>query len=256
MIEQLWLILLGFAAGILGSMIGLGGGIVVVPVLIFVGFPPLLASSNGLFVALSNSIASTITYSKQGRVNFAWGIKLGLASIPGAVLGAVVSSDVSPGIFKILFGISLISAVAYMLLKKRITVRDTPVSAWMIIIAAGVSFFGGVVSAFFGIGGGIVFVPLLIAVMGMMMKKAVATSLLILLFASSSGVITHSLLGHPDFLQAGLLAVGAFLGGVVGAQITQKINEKILQIMISAALISAAIKMFLDYIHVDLFLSK
>ena len=59
MIDQLWLIPLGFAAGVLGSMIGLGGGIIVVPILTFLGIPPTVAASNSLFAALSNSIAST-----------------------------------------------------------------------------------------------------------------------------------------------------------------------------------------------------
>lgn len=256
MIEQLWLILLGFAAGVLGSMVGLGGGIIVVPVLIFSGFHPLVASTHGLFVALSNAVASTIMYSRQGSVDFAWGIKLGLASIPGSVLGAVVSSEVSPGITKVLFGIVLISAVVYMLLKKRLAGKDTSVSTLGMIIATSVSFFGGIILAFFGVGGGIVFVPLLISAMAMMMKKAVATSLLILLFASLSGVIIHTMLGHSDFLQAGLLAIGAFFGGTVGAQLTRKINEKFLQILIAAALIAAAMKMFLNYIQVDLSMSE
>ena len=82
MIDQLWLIPLGFAAGILGSMIGLGGGIIVVPVLTFLGFSPTAAASNSLFAALSNAIASTISYSKQKRIEFSLGIKLGLLSIP------------------------------------------------------------------------------------------------------------------------------------------------------------------------------
>ena len=62
MLEEIWLIPLGFAAGILGSMIGLGGGVIVVPVLTFVGFPPTLAASNSLFAAFSNAVASTISY--------------------------------------------------------------------------------------------------------------------------------------------------------------------------------------------------
>ena len=52
MIENLWLIPLGFAAGVLGSIIGLGGGIIAVPVMTFAGFPPTLAASNSLFAAL------------------------------------------------------------------------------------------------------------------------------------------------------------------------------------------------------------
>jgi len=69
MIDQLWLIFLGFAAGVLGSMIGVGGGIIVVPALTFLGFPPTVAASNSLFAALSNSIASTISYSRQKELS-------------------------------------------------------------------------------------------------------------------------------------------------------------------------------------------
>ncbi|KFM19288.1 transmembrane protein [Marine Group I thaumarchaeote SCGC AAA799-D07] len=118
MIDQIWLIGLGFAAGILGSIIGLGGGIIVVPVLTFLGFPPTAAASNSLFAALSNAIASTISYSRQKRIEYSLGIKLGLLSIPGTILGAVISTDVTPGVFKILFGLVLIASAAYIFLRK------------------------------------------------------------------------------------------------------------------------------------------
>ena len=123
MFDQLWFVLLGFAAGVLGSMIGLGGGIIVVPVLTFLGFSPTAAASNSLFAALSNAAASTISYSKQKRIDFSLGIKFGLLSIPGTVLGAVVSTDVAPEIFKILFGFVLIASSVYIFLRKKITIR-------------------------------------------------------------------------------------------------------------------------------------
>jgi uncharacterized membrane protein YfcA len=72
MIDQLWLIPLGFAAGVLGSMIGLGGGIIIVPVLTFFGFSPTLAASNSLFAAFSNAVGSTISYSRQKRIESIW----------------------------------------------------------------------------------------------------------------------------------------------------------------------------------------
>ena len=96
MIEEIWLIPLGFVAGILGSIIGLGGGIVAVPVMTFAGFPPTLAASNSLFAAFSNAVASTATYAKQKRVEFRIGIKLGLMCVPGTVLGAFISDGVTP----------------------------------------------------------------------------------------------------------------------------------------------------------------
>lgn len=246
MIDQLWLIPLGFAAGLLGSMIGLGGGIIVVPVLTFLGFPPTVAASNSLFAALSNAIASTISYSKQKRIEHPLGIKLGLLSIPGTVLGALISTDVAPDIFKILFGFVLIASAAYIFLRKKIETREKTISKQMMIFAIGASFFAGIISSFFGIGGGIIFVPLMVAGMGMTMKKAAPTSQMILLFASVSGVIVHSLLGHPDFLQAGLLAIGSFIGGLVGARLSIDIKERYLQILVSAVIVIAAAKLFFD----------
>ena len=246
MIDQLWLILLGFAAGILGSMIGLGGGIIVVPVLTFLGFPPTVAASNSLFAALSNAIASTISYSKQKRIEFSLGLKLGLLTVPGTVLGAVISSDVSSEIFKILFGIILVFSAAYIFLRKKLETKEKTLSKQMMVFAIGASFFAGIISSFFGIGGGIIFVPLMVVGMGMAMKRAAPTSQLILLFASLSGVIVHSILGHPDFLQAGLLAIGSFFGGLVGARLSLEIKERYLQILISVVILIAAGKLFID----------
>ena len=250
MIDQLWLIPLGFAAGILGSMIGLGGGIIVVPVLTFLGFPPTAAASNSLFAALSNAVASTISYSRQKRIEYSVGWKLGVLSIPGTVLGAIVSTDAAPNIFKMLFGLVLVASAAYIFLRKRIKSGDKKLSSQMVVFAVGASFFAGIISSFFGIGGGIIFVPLMVVGMGMAMKRAAPTSQMILLFASFSGVMTHSLLGHPDFLQAGLLAIGSFIGGLVGARLSVEIKERYLQILVSVVILIAAGKLFFDSIIV------
>ena len=253
MIDQLWLIPLGFVAGLLGSMIGLGGGIIVVPVLTFLGFPPTVAASNSLFAALSNAMASTISYSKQKRIEYSLGIKLGLLTIPGTVLGAIISTDVAPHIFKILFGFVLIASAAYIFLRKKIETKEKIISKQMIVFAIGASFFAGIISSFFGIGGGVIFVPLMVVGMGMAMKKAAPTSQMILLFASLSGVIVHSFLGHPDFLQAGLLAIGSFIGGLVGARLSIDIKERYLQILVSVVILIAAAKLFFDSIYGNLF---
>ena len=246
MIDQVWLIPLGFAAGILGSMIGLGGGIIVVPILTFLGFPPTVAASNSLFAALSNSIASTISYSRQKRIEYFLGLKLGLLAIPGTILGAIISTDIAPDIFKILFGFVLVASAIYIFLRKQIESREKVISKQMILFAIGSSFFAGIISSFFGIGGGIIFVPLLVVGMGMSMKKAAPTSQLILLFASLSGVIVHSILGHPDFLQAGFLAIGSFFGGLVGAKLSLSIKERNLKILVSVVILIAAGKLFFD----------
>lgn len=246
MIDQLWFVLLGFAAGVLGSMIGLGGGIVIVPILTFLGFSPTVAASTSLFGALSNAVASVISYSRQKRIVYSLGLKLGLLSVPGTVLGALLSTDIAPNIFKILFGFVLIASAIYIFIRKNIETSEKTFSIQMMIFAVGASFFAGLISAFFGIGGGIIFVPLMVVGLGMAMKKAAPTSQLILLFSSLSGVITHSILGHPDFVQAGLLALGAFVGGLVGARLSIDVKERYLQIIVSVVILIAAGKLFVD----------
>ena len=252
MIDQLWLIPLGFAAGILGSMIGLGGGIIVVPVLTFFGFPPTLSASNSLFAAFSNAVGSTISYSRQKRIDYSLGLKLGLLCIPGTVLGAYISSDVTPGIFKILFGLVLIFSAAYIFLRKKIEPSEKNLTKKIIFFVISASFFAGIISSFFGIGGGVIFVPLMVIGIGMSMKNAIPTSQFILLFASLSGIIVHSMLGHADFIQAGLLSIGAFAGGLIGARISLDIKEKSLQILVSTVILLAAIKLFFDSISESL----
>jgi uncharacterized membrane protein YfcA len=139
-------------------------------------------------------------------------------------------------------------------LRKKIESREKNLSSQMMIFAVGASFFAGIISAFFGIGGGIIFVPLMVVGMGMAMKNAAPTSQLILLFASFSGVVVHTILGHSDFLQAGLLGVGSFAGGIVGARLSVDINERYLQILVSVVIIAAAIKMFFDSLSDNLHL--
>ena len=246
MIEELWLIPLGFAAGILGSIIGLGGGIVIVPVLTFFGFSPALAASNSIFAVFSNAIASSISYAKQRRIEYSIGLKLGLLSIPGTIVGAYVSSDITPSIFKILFALILISASFYIFSKRKIEPKSKNISKQIMVLAIGASFFAGIISGLFGIGGGIIFVPLMVIAMGLSMKNAAPTSQFILLFASASALITHTLLGHPDFYQALLLAAGAFVGGLVGARLSLEIKENSLKILISVVMIAAAVKLFID----------
>lgn len=246
MYENLWLIPLGFVAGVLGSIVGLGGGIIAVPVMTFAGFPPALAVSNSLFAVFSNSVASTVSYARQKRVEFGIGIKLGLMCIPGTILGAFISDVMTPVAFQILFAFVLISSAIYIFVKRAVDEKPYNRTALMMVISAGASFFAGIISSLFGIGGGIVFVPLMVIGIGIPMRKAAPTSQLILMFASLSGLLVHSALGHPDYLQALLLAIGAFGGGMLGARLSLEIKETKLKILVTIVLLATAVKLIID----------
>lgn len=246
LLEYLWLVPLGFAAGIIGSMIGLGGGFVIVPALTFAGFPPTLAASDSLFAAFCNAVASTLSYAKQKRIVYSLGLKLALLSIPGTVLGAYISDEISASVFKILFGIVLIASSVYIYSRRKMEPKEYNLSKQMMMLAIGASFFAGIISSLFGIGGGTVFVPLMVVAIGLSMKLAAPTSQFILMFAAASGMIVHSLLGHPDYVQAGLLSIGAFTGGIVGSKISSRVDERKLKIFVTLVLAITSIKLFMD----------
>ena len=244
--EYLWLLPLGFAAGVIGSMVGLGGGFVIVPILTFFGFSPPLAASDSLFAAFSNAVASTISYAKQKRIQYSIGLKLGLLSIPGTIVGALISDVITSSLFKILFGIVLLASSIYIFSKRRIHPTEYRLSKQIMVLSVAASFFAGIISSLFGIGGGTVFVPLMVIAIGLSMKLAAPTSQFILLFASASGMIAHALLGHPEFYQALFLSVGSFAGGIAGSRLSLKVEEKKLRIIVTIVLVIASIKLFID----------
>ncbi len=246
LLEYLWLVPLGFAAGIIGSMIGLGGGFVIVPALTFAGFSPTLAASDSLFAAFCNAVASTLSYARQKRIVYSLGLKLALLSIPGTVLGAYISDEISASAFKILFGIVLIASSVYIYSRRKMEPKEYNLSKQIMMLAIGASFFAGIISSLFGIGGGTVFVPLMVVAIGLSMKLAAPTSQFILMFAAASGMIVHSLLGHPDYVQAGLLSIGAFAGGIVGSKISSRVDERKLKIFVTLVLAVTSIKLFMD----------
>ena len=227
-------------------MIGLGGGFVVVPVLTFFGYSPTLAASDSLFAAFSNSVASTASYARQKRIVYSLGIKLALISIPGTILGAYISDDVSPPLFKLLFGIVLIASGIYIYLRRKMESKEHNLSKQIMILTVGASFFAGIISSLFGIGGGTVFVPLMVIAIGISMKFAAPTSQFILMFAAASGMIMHSILGHPNYYEAGMLSVGSFIGGLVGSKLSTRVDEKKLRMFVTIVLALTAIKLIID----------
>jgi uncharacterized protein len=114
------------------------------------------------------------------------------------------------------------------------------------VFAAGASFFAGIISSLFGIGGGSVFVPLMVVAIGLSMKLAAPTSQFILMFAAFSGMIMHSILGHPNYYEAAMLSIGSFAGGLIGSKLSTRVDERKLRLFVILVLGVTAAKLVID----------
>jgi uncharacterized protein len=254
LLENLFLtFVIGVAAGIVGSMLGLGGGIIISPILTLTGFLPSQVASTSLLAVASTGASSTLSYSIKKRINYSIGIKVSAFAVPFSVIGALVSSNLNPDAFKLYFAILLISTSFYLLFRRQIKAdkREHADRGKLIsnTLLYGGSSAAGFISSLFGIGGGIIFVPLLFAVKKLSMQQSVATSQLSILITSIAGILTHSILFQQDYVFAGSLALGALAGAQVGSFIAIKISEKLLTILFSFSLIIISIQLILGYLQ-------
>ena len=243
------LIAVGLGAGTMGSMLGVGGGIIMAPALTFLGLSPAQTASTSLIAVASTSVSSTIEYSRQKRIDYRLGLEMAAFAIPGAVLGAVLSDYLSTESFKLYFGILLILTGIYVLYKNSI-LKDSAAKKRSIALRIAVfaaTFGAGVISSLFGVGGGIIFVPAMLLVLGLTMQRAAPTSQLTLMMTSVAGVLMHVFLLHPDYLQALALSAGAFAGAQIGARASRTAKEILLQRLFGLMLVAVAAKLIFDW---------
>jgi uncharacterized membrane protein YfcA len=237
---------IGFAVGAYGTLVGAGGGSVLVPVLLFL-LPkqdPAAITAISLAVVFFNAYSGTIAYMRMGRVNYRAGTLFTLAGIPGAILGTLLVHRIPRGAFDLLFGLALVgiggTLFANPLGSRRsgeTTAPSRPPYRTDLIGATGSAYIA-VVSSLLGIGGGIIHVPFLIRVLRMPAHTATATSHFVLTFMALTATITHIALGE---FQGSLddtmyLAVGVMMGAPLGAAVSTKLEGGVIIRMLALAL--------------------
>lgn len=242
-------VVIGLIAGILGSMIGVGGGIIISPVLTFLGLTPPQVASTSLFAVSSTSVSSTIAYARSNKIQYMLGIKMALLSIPGAIIGSFFSTGIDPGYFRFLLAIILIGTGIYLMFRNSITKGNSfsLESIWIKILFFSGTFVAGIISSLFGIGGGVIFVPLMILIVGITMHLAAPTSQFVLMITSLVGLTTHMILGNPEYLPAILLSVGAFGGAQIGSRLSTRLSEQKLRLILGFTFVGIAVRLIIDF---------
>jgi uncharacterized protein len=247
----------GAAAGLFGSLLGLGGGILIVPLLTLVfGLELREAVGVSLVSVIMTSSAAAGVYLERHVADLRLGMRLELFTAIGAVIGGSIAFLIDQRLLSVLFA-GLLGYVAVTMLRgarvqapedgaavvDRTNEGPGPVRnmGWGVVGATG----AGVASALLGIGGGIVKVPLMHLAMGVPLRVATATSNLMVGITAAASAVIYLLHGEIDPYVAGPTAIGVFLGASAGSRLAHRIDLRVLRWLFVIVLLYTAVQMLL-----------
>ncbi|MDD3802927.1 MAG: sulfite exporter TauE/SafE family protein [bacterium] len=259
------MIVIGVITGCLGTLVGAGGGFILMPVLLLLY--PAMSVKDVTMVSMTviffNSLSGTIAYFFMRRIDVKTGLIFASATLPGAVLGTIATDYIPRGKFNVIFGLFLL-AVSLLLgflkkpekqelqnngkriMKCEVQDRYGKVFRYSYNYVKGIviSFFTGFVSPILGIGGGIIHVPAMIRLLCIPTHVATATSHFTLMIMSAASIATHLSFSHGlSFLsKAFLLSAGAVAGAQIGAALSKKFNDRYIVMILSFALFLAGLR--------------
>lgn len=259
-------IALGLVVGTFGTLIGAGGGFLLLPFLLFFhpDDQPSALTAISLAVVFVNALSGSVAYARMRRIDLKSGLAFAFAGIPGAVLGVMVTDRLDRRIFDPLLGVALLLGASVILARsKQVTVAvsatgtrtlvesDGTVNHYNPRVALGsmLSVVVGFLSSLLGIGGGILHVPIMVYLLGFPIHIATATSHFVLAILSLAGVLTHLSDGSllTEMHRVLPLAGGALVGAQLGAWLSGRVRG--FWIMLGLALALAAVGVRLIWPH-------
>lgn len=260
------ILLTGLGTGVLGALLGIGGGVFLIPVLVLLLHVPMhVAIAASLLSVVATSSAAASVYLSNHLTNIRLGMTLEMATTTGGIIGGLLAVHVGEKLLQLLFaGIMIVTAIAmwkrphedspssesaqgYLAgeYDDRFLKRRVSYSVHRLPLGLGISLIAGALSGLLGIGGGVIKVPALVLAMRVPLRAAAATSdFMIGVTALASAYIYYSH-GQLDLLVAGPASMGTFLGSLLGAHLATRLHSKIMTAIFALVLILTAGEMFL-----------
>jgi len=256
----------GVAAGGVGALLGIGGGVFFVPLLhLALGFPLRTAAAISLTSVIATSSAVSAQRTGQHLINLRLGMLLEVATVAGSLLGGLTAYLFSETALQRLFALVMVVGAAAVLARvnRRNVILDQTVdpgrlggryyedeSAGTVVyrvkrlpVAIVASFLAGNVSSLLGIGGGVFKVPALNALCGVPLRVAAATSAFMIGVTATSGAIIYYGRGDLPVLAAAPAVLGVQLGSWAGLKLTDRLPAKALKIMLVVVMTAVAVLM-------------
>jgi len=254
-LESIALLLAGFFIGTFGTLIGAGGGFILVPLLLifYPDLEPEVTTAISIAVVAVNALSGSVAYARSGRIDYRAGIVFALYTIPGSILGVLTVQYIPQHSFNTIIGMLLVLLASYLVYKNAThkacinqIVLKKGFQEHILTDSAGttyhysynpvngniVSLLVGYISPLLGIGGGIIHVPAMVNWLKFPVHIATATSHFILAVMATASVVTHACKGtynDPHVLHMILfIALGVIPGAQLGAFLSHKIKSNII----------------------------
>lgn len=271
--EYLILILIGLMAAALGALIGIGGGVIIVPLLIFFGvdmgildrITPQTAVGTSSLVLIVIGLSAMMSYGRSNQLDKKNGTLFLIGIMPGAFIGAYASRLFTTDSFNLYFGIFLMFLSTILIVRDKIRpitifqddryvrphvdhmgeVHHYGFAPWIAIVS---TFIVGFFTGLFGIGGGALMTPLMLIAFRMPASIAIGTSMMMVFFSGLSAATGHVLQGNVDFWYAAFILPAAFMGAKIGVMVNRKFNSDSLVVVLRTVLMLLGIYMILQTI--------
>lgn len=264
----LLLVVIGLVIGCYGTIVGIGGGPLIVPVLFFFyGWDNEFLVATSLFVVLLNALSGSVGYAVQKRIDYWGGVKFSLAALPGALLSGFIHSAFMIPMFDTIFGVFLILLALWLVASvnnleaiqrrqsnkfssyRHVYFRDAFHVRYDFYsndrLGIGMNLALGFFVGFLGIGGGVFQVPILLFLLCYPPHLATSTSHFITGLTCLFALIPHLWMGNVMFGSALPIGLGVVIGAQVGAQLAAKIQSKFLIYLFILILVIFALELFL-----------
>ncbi len=265
----LLVILIGALAGVFGALFGIGGGIFLIPVLVYgFGLPMHQAVATSIIAVIATSSATAVVYVDKGMTNIRLGMSLEVMTALGSLLGGLLANALPGDVLKRIFAVFLLVMGALMWWRTRshgegvitddpvarihgryvdaATCREVRYSVRRLPISMAVSFFAGNMSGLLGVGGGIVKVPVMNMVSGVPIKAATATSNFMIGVTAVAGAFIFLANGQvePGYTAAAIL--GVLGGSQFGTRIAGRMHSRTLLMLFIILIFATSIRMLLS----------
>jgi uncharacterized protein len=240
-----WVLLsaLGIVTGTLSGLLGIGGGLLMVPALTIFGVPLVQATATSLVGVFLSAASGSVQNFRMGELNWRVSLILAAFGIFTAQAGAWLGDRVPDQWLSIAFAGLLLLTIYLMNLRQSLKNRRAAELSVRFVPTAGIGLVAGLLSGLFGVGGGLVMVPLQMLFLSEAIKSAIRTSLGAIVAIAISGLAQHALNGNVLWIPGLCLGLGGIVGAQFGSRLLPQLPDRTVNLMFRVTLILLAIYM-------------